>query len=388
MRPQEQFLNFVQDDLVPRLRGAEKIRRSALRYKRMSGLFVLLFVISIPLIVLSLPSFYYSEWLSSIRTGLIQLGIPDQEGTTQVFAILMGGSLLLMIGIGILGKIKRLRFEKALEDEGVTLKIVDFLNPGVTFEKEGFISKETARESQLFPEHWNMDFLRIYKGDDYFSGKVGSVTYELSEIEIHSARRISKTGHTRGSGRGQDERIIIRHNNGLFMVADFLSPSGARTFILPTVLEQHLGALGRIFQAKSRTLFGENYRLVQMDDEPFEKKFRVYSANEEEARSLVTEKFRMHLLAILGRAIALKGQYKRIINGKTVYSYHITSFPGDMRICLTGKKLYLYIETGPLFLPNIKNSVLQPETFQVFYDDLSLALYLIEELDRHVRFAG
>jgi len=223
----------------------------------------------------------------------------------------------------------------------VIKQIVSFLEPTLTYNPETCVSRQSFYNSEIFRED-----ATTYKGDDHVSGNIEKTSLEFSELDL---------SYTTGSGKN---RRTVQIFKGLFFIADFNKNFKGRTFVLPDFAEKLFGSLGSFFQSKSHS-YGE---LVKVEDPEFEKEFVVYSNDQVEARYILSPSLIKRIL-----------DYKKKANKRVHLSF-------------VDNKLYVAVSfTKNLFEPRILKSVIDFAPIQEYYEDLCLAISIVEELNLNLR---
>jgi hypothetical protein len=196
----------------------------------------------------------------------------------------------------------------------------------------------SAPEFQYFPNSCVADTLFIesgfvkgyseYSGEDLFQGIINEIPVEFSEITVS----FKPTGRRK---LGQREKKILF--KGVFYAFSWNKTFSGVTQILPDKMEKLFGGLGTLVQKmNSSALLGDGRdSLVKFDNKDFEKEFVVYSDNEIEARSIISEPLMIFLLDL-----------KKNTNAKVYFSF-------------VGNKVFLGIHNNKdiLKVGNINESV-------------------------------
>jgi hypothetical protein len=185
-----------------------------------------------------------------------------------------------------------------------------------------------------------------YKGDDYVFGKIGQTQIEFCELNaLHETR----------SGKHKTVTIIFK---GLFFIADFNKDFSSQTVVLPDLAEKAFGFLGQKLQAMN---FSRG-QLVKLEDPEFEQEFVVYSNNQIDARYILS-------LSLMERIVDFKKK-----TGK------------DISLSFIGSKLFVAIPYNkPLFEPNIFKTLLNFDSIREYFDDLQLAVEIVEDMNLNTR---
>jgi hypothetical protein len=230
--------------------------------------------------------------------------------------------------------------------ERIIREIIAFLDPNLIYESKSYIPSPIFRLSNIFKTSPDR-----YTGDDYVSGMIGATKVEFSEIhaEYKTESRDSK-GHKKTHWH-----TIFR---GIFFIADFNKSFIAKTVVLPDKAEKLFGRFGQTLQSWTG-IWGQ---LVKMDDPDFEKEFVVYSGDQVEARYLLST-------SIMKRILDFKNKAK-----KTIY------------ISFSGQNIYVAIPYGKnLFEPKIFKTLLDFEPVKEYFEELSLVLNVVEDLNLNTR---
>ena len=195
----------------------------------------------------------------------------------------------------------------------------------------------SAPEFQYFPNSCVADTLFIesgfvneyseYSGEDLFQGIINEIPVEFSEITVsfksYTDRRKLRKGKT-----------VFK---GVFYAFSWNKTFSGVTQILPDKMEKLFGGLGTLVQKmNSSALLGDGRdSLVKFDNKDFEKEYAVYSDNEMEARSIISEPLMIFLLDL-----------KKNTNAKVYFSF-------------VGNKVFLGIHNNKdiLKVGNINESV-------------------------------
>ena len=221
-------------------------------------------------------------------------------------------------------------------------RIVEFINPGLKYEKYGYISKSAFINGDIFRQKPNR-----YKGDDYVAGVLGATHVEFSEIHAEY--------ETRGSKGERHYHTIFK---GLFFIADFNKTFSGKTLILPDTAERLFGQLGSTMQSWNKGR-GE---LIKLEDPEFEKLFVVYGDDQIESRYILST-------SLMKRIVDFKKK-----SNKAVYFSFI------------GSRIFIAISySKDLFEPRVFKTLLDFTPIQEYYEDLQLAIGIVEDLNLNLR---
>ncbi len=178
-----------------------------------------------------------------------------------------------------------------------------------------------------------------FKGEDYISGQIGEIEFEMSEIEV---REFSKV-------RNRLNYVF----KGVFLKADFSGKSKGVIYVLPEEFQQYLTRSIKQFTREGAVA-------VELGSEVFEEAFMVYATKDAHVHELLS----LDVQAILVR-------YRRRMD-KEIY---ISFLDGQMYIAVT--------EPKDILEPYIFQSNVSFELVREFYEDLQLLFSVIEEFDLH-----
>lgn len=319
MKPAEQFQDFYRADLLPHLEQLEAKR------KRIAGQVVTMGLVTggvtLALIVL------VAMLAPDPGFGLIPLVI----GAIVFFV------LYARMTRGYVAEFK----------DNIIGRIVKFVDPGLSYEKAGFIPQATYHQSRIF-----LTGVDRYHGEDLVRGTVGKTAIQFSEI--HSQY---KTEHTDSKGRRRTQWHTIF--KGIFFVADFNKHFRGETVVLPDAAQKLLGRLGQTFQSWNIARKGD---LVRLEDVAFEERFVVYSDDQVEARYLLSTSLMSRIMAYRDRT------------GRQV---HLSFVKSNIYVAITNRK--------DSFEPKLFSTVLDMKLTEEFLADIMLAVSIVEDLNLNTR---
>jgi hypothetical protein len=229
----------------------------------------------------------------------------------------------------------------------VIARIVKFIDPGLDYKPTACISEGDYLASRIFRTRPDR-----YRGDDLVTGRIGKTTIAFSEI--HSEYKT--TTHSSSGGTQTSWHTIFK---GLFFIANFNKRFKGETYVLPDLAQKTFGKiLGNLFQSWNK---GRG-QLIKMEDPDFEREFVVYGSDQVEARYILST-------SLMKRIYDYKAR-----TGRTVY----LSFVDD--------KIYVALSyLKNLFEPKLFKSLLDFGVIREYYDDLTYATGLVEELNLNTR---
>jgi len=265
----------------------------------------------------------------------------DPSRDLHFILIFVGPVVSLLLGVlfwGIWARDKRFvaDFKRDLIE-----RIIHFISPDLSYQPSNFIGVDSFERSRLFLT--NID---RYNGDDYVFGKIEKTQLWFSEVKAEYKTTTSK-------GQTQWHTIF----KGLFFVADFNKHFEGSTVVLPNRLGR--GALARILQ---KVNLSRREKLVKLEDPEFNKYFVVYGDDQIESRYVLST-------SLMQRLIDFRKKY-----GNPLYISFVSSF------------LFLAIGyTKDLFEPSYFKSLTRFETVKPYFEDISLAVCIVEDLNLNTR---
>lgn len=230
---------------------------------------------------------------------------------------------------------------------GVIDRLVKFIDPNLNYSKDSCIPYQTYMSSKIFPRTPDR-----YRGDDYVWGTLGNTQVAFSELHTeYKTESTDSKGH-----RSEHWHTIFR---GLFFVGDFNKNFTTETLVLPDTAEKMFGkVLGGMFQSWNFT----RGKLIKLEDPEFEKYFVVYGNDQVEARYILSTSLMKRIVDF--RKKANKDIYLSFVNNKIFVAIS-------------------YREN--LFEPRIFKTLLTFEPIQKYFEDLTLAVGIVEDLNLNTR---
>lgn len=234
----------------------------------------------------------------------------------------------------------------------VIVPMVRWLAPELTYDPKGSLDLELAKRSNLIPRYDSM------KGEDYFRGRLGQTELEFCELKV-TYETVKREG---------GERKVERHEvNGLFLVASANKAFMGETHIYPDYAEAIIGDSAARMLSTNHLKSG--LHLIHLEDPAFENLFKVYCTDDVEAHYLLTPSLMARLTAYrekVGWDVHLSFQDSRL------YAY----FPP------TEGKAFMLFDVGGF------NNLADFDVMKRIYDELAMALGIVEELNLNTRIWG
>lgn len=276
-----------------------------------------------------------------------------------VLIVKMGLKLNLMVIALLIGAVPVFawyaKYFKGYKDRfkaAIIPKIAAFIDPALTYQKDGKVPRDEFINSRLFTQRPDR-----YSGDDLVSGTLGRTAIRF--CEIHADRVEKVRDPSEGSASSRRTRTNVHPIfDGLFFVADFNKAFRTTTIVLPDKAEKLLGGMGQALQK----LNIQNGELIKLEDPEFERLFVVYGQDQVEARYILSTSLMQRITAYQIRA------QKKI------------------RLSFSGSKLYVAIAFDrELLEPALKDSLIDFSRIKEYYDDMKLAVDIVEALNLNTR---
>ena len=304
-------------------------------------------------------------WTSSV---LPHLGAVEQQRIAVRNRILLGWMLLLMVGLpvivllhqadlgsdpvaaavtavvigtGVVWGMYSHRFRDRFKRDLVGRLIAAF-DPRLSYSPDDAISQQEFERAGLVREYPVSD----YGGEDLISGRIGATDIRFSEISAT---------YTSDRSRRSKRRTLF---SGVLFCADFNKHFSGSTYVLPDRAQKLFGGLGQSMQGM-RSTYGT---LVKLEDPEFERYFVVYATNQIEARYILSS-------ALMERLSDFRRKHGH-----------------PMRIGFVDTHVYLGIQLKRnLFEPRLFRTLANPALYREFWDDLTLFVSIVEELNLNTR---
>jgi hypothetical protein len=266
---------------------------------------------------------------------------------SMLAALIAGG--VILVGSAIFLGIGYNRFYKHFKEQfkgKVIPAVVKFVDERLSYDPNLGLMDKYA-ESKIFTQRYDR-----CKAEDTISGKFDLTDFAFGEIHTEY-----KTVTTDKNGRRQEHWHTIF--KGMFFVSDFHKNFHGETMIDMDFMERYLGKLGRKFQQWNPSRDGD---LVKLENPEFEKKFAVYSTDEQECRYILTPSMMERLLEMSKKL--------------------------NFRISISFRNNQVYIavfNNMDLFEPSVFGSLLKEEDYKIIITILKSMTGIIEDLNLNTR---
>ena len=257
-----------------------------------------------------------------------------------LFPVVIGG-IIMGIALKILTKDYVIKFKNRIIE-----RIVKFIDTSLNYNSYGCIGESIFTACEIFKKRPDR-----YKGDDLVQGKIEKTEIQFSEIH---AEYKTETRDSKGRRRTHWHTIF----KGLFFMGDFNKHFKGRTVVLPDTAEKLFGGLGKLFQSWN---IGRG-ELVKLEDPEFEKEFAVYGNDQVEARYILST-------SLMKRIVDFKRK-----TGKKIF------------LSFVGSRVFVAVSfRKDLFEPKVFSTVLAFEPIQEYFEDLQLAIGIVDDLNLNLR---
>jgi hypothetical protein len=317
-RTDSDFAHFFATDLLGELKKLEKVRRSVLgRVKILIGV-----IGGVMFLCLGLSWALGPNWTFA--------------AVSVTVCAFVGSGVYKYLISGYVGRFKL----------NVISRIIEFVDPGLTYLAEGHISRVQFHSSRIFERY--PDRLR---GDDLVRGKIGETSIAFSEV--HAEYKTECPG-----SNGRKRRRYHKIFKGLFFTAGFNKKFYGKVVVLPDTAERILGGAGSFFQSLNKSR-GE---LIKMEDPEFEKYFVVYGDDQVESRYVLSTSLVQRILDF------------RRKTGRRIY------------MSFVGSQVFVAIPyRRGLFEPKVFTKITGFKGVREYFDDLNLALGIVDDLNLNTR---
>lgn len=219
--------------------------------------------------------------------------------------------------------------------------ILDFLDDSMNYGELSYDGKRTLTKSQFLSSQIFPTSAPIYQGEDYISGIIGNMSFELSEILVQDFSKVN-----------QKLKTIFK---GIFLHSRFTFPLQGNILILPRDQRQYLSRSIRAFMQSG----GKNID-DRMYDARYMERFMTYATHNADVSNLLSIEMQQLIVDYCIRS------------QKQVY----ISFVGaNINIFLVEEDDFL---EPYLFRPNVSFELVED-----FFEDIQLVIAMIEDFDRY-----
>lgn len=271
-------------------------------------------------------------------SGLALLGVIIFELNIGILPLTLTMAVFIALYLVYLGY-EVLRFLQTFKPNVLNL-LLTFIGSQSNMGKMTYVAKRSLPKSTFFDSCIFVTDAQIFEGEDYISGRVGEMDFELCELNV------------------RDFSVVRNRTNyvfkGVFLHAIFPENVKGNIVIWPREFRQYLSRSIREF---TRT------GAYNVDDEvmnpAFRKLFTTYATEETHVAGILSEPMQDSIVEYCNTT------------GKEMY------------ISFLGKNIYLAVtEPRDLMEPYIFRSNLSFELVRGFWQDLSLLIEIVEDFDK------
>jgi len=275
-----------------------------------------------------------------VSIALIMIGFKrflfNDDSPDPLLFFIVGSIIFCVISFRLIRKSYRTKFKRQIIG-----KIVRFLNPALSYHADGYLDERTFTEAKLFTHS-----IDRYKSEDLVRGCIDKTDIVFSELHAE---------YKSGSGEYVKWRTIFK---GLFFIADFNKHFHGQTLVLPDSTKNLFESLGEML----KSWFIEPPDLIKLEDPVFEREFIVYGSNQIEARYILST-------SLMRRILDFKHK-----TGTNIY------------LSFTDSKVHVAIPMNrDMFEPQYTSSIIDFEPILEYYQDLSLAIGIVDDLNLNTR---
>ena len=248
--------------------------------------------------------------------------------------------LLIPIGFYMAYLLYRLRQFILTFKPNVINLILDFVDDSINYGSLKYTAKKKIPKEIFFKSKIFKTDAPYYAGEDFIKGKIGSLDFELCELEVKEFSPV----------RNRLNYVF----KGVFLAAKFNAPIKGKVVVWPKKFRQYLTRSIKAFTWERG--FDASYEIL---NKKFAKQFMVYATPHTHVVRLVTEDMQKAIL-----------KYQKKI-GKEIY------------FSILNQEIFIAItEPKDILEPHIFQSNLSFELVREFFEDIYMILNILEIFDR------
>jgi hypothetical protein len=272
-------------------------------------------------------------------------------------------TLMLMLPIGIyisyLGY-RIQRFIGTFKPQVIRL-ILDFIDDSVnygdlTYEPKGGLPKELFQQSMLFGT--NAD---VYQAEDYIKGKIGSVSFELCELNVREFSRV----------RSRLNYVF----KGIFLHARIEEAVYGKIAIFPGEFRQYLSrAIRRVVNQGGRSVDH------LMKSEHFREHFITYAIPDIDEKTPLEKRMQS---AVEAKMLEASVSNLLSVDMQNILANYREETDKEIYISFIGRDIFLAVtEHKNILEPYIFRSNISFELVREFYEDIAMLFEIVEDFDK------
>ncbi len=221
----------------------------------------------------------------------------------------------------------------------VVLLILDYIDNQLSYDTLHYDPEKGLSKKEFLKSGLYVTKADDYESEDYISGKIGDVAFEMSEVRVKEL-----------AGAQSGARLVF---SGIFFKATFHRPVQGAFLIVPRQVRAKMNKAIKKFNLKG----GEPVVVPELED--FNKEFLMYRTRDASVSLMVSVAFCESIL----------NYYKKTGEHPAVF--------------ISGAGAYAVLpSTKDMLEPSLFASNLKFEKINDFYSDLTMLLDLIEEIDK------
>ncbi len=250
-------------------------------------------------------------------------------------------ALMIPSGIYLSYLFYRVRKFKQRFKPFVVRLILDYLETKPNYHDLFFNSKQFIDKSEFMASRIFASPAQYYVGEDYFSGKIGGIDFEMSELNV---REMSKV-------RNRLQYVF----RGVFMHATFSKELKGEVILLPKKFRQYLTKTIKSFDLRG----GENVEEVALDQE-FENYFMAFATPDADLSNLLS------------------------VDMQQALSRYREETEKEIYVSFIHKHIYVGVtESRDLLEPALWSSNVNFELINEFYEDIQLLMKVVEDFNKN-----
>jgi hypothetical protein len=275
-----------------------------------------------------------------LRMGIsfvLMLGVVALVFNIGIFVVALLAAIPFVIHISFLFNRVR-KFVQTFKPQVVKL-VLDFIDDGPLFGDLAYRPNQKVSLQKFMASGLFGAMPAIYTGEDYIEGRVGDVEFEMSELNVKEFSRVRTK-----------LRTVFR---GIFLRAKFFHAPSGSLLVIPRELMPELSEAVKRFIASGGRPMDSFLRYSKFTD-----KYAVFASPNTKVNELLPK----HLLNF-------------ILHHSEIYGHiYLSLFNQNAFVGITNEK--------DILEPKIWQSNVSFELVQEFYDDIYVALHIVQELDK------
>ncbi len=279
----------------------------------------------------------------------------------ELYIGILALTLTLMIPIALFIGYLAYRVRKFIQTfkPNVVELILDFIDDGLNYGTLKYDAKRSIPKSNFLLSHLFYTKANHYQGEDHISGKIGEMTFEMSEIDVKETSPVLSGLHP-----------VFR---GVFMHAVFPQVLEGVVLVWPRKYERRL--VPTIKYANSLGAVNVDHEIL---DENFREIFKTYATPDTHVVGMLPITMQGAIVRYL-KEFEEREKKQALELEKPVESIQ----QRDIYLSIINSNIYVgFTEEKDMLEPNLLQSNLSFELVREFFDDIHLLLRIIEDFDQ------